>query len=113
MSESILNSGARHQASMPVSKMRELALDIEVGGEEVTDSILVVLDESKIGYRTLVSNQPTKIWEMGMEGQEKSTDQDFLLNTSFKTLKIRLISDWNLVNRHGKQMHSRPVEKHT
>jgi hypothetical protein len=96
MLEGILNRGTRHQLTVPGSEMRELFLDIEVGGKEMADRIVVVLDEGKIGDGALISDEPDIWCQQMLVDMKEATDHSFLLKTSFKTPKIRLISLWNL-----------------
>jgi len=58
MLEGILNSGTRHELTVPGGEMRELLLDIKVGGKEMADRVVVVLDEGKIGDGALVTDEP-------------------------------------------------------
>ena len=96
MLEGILNSGTRHELTVPGSEMRELLLDIKVGRKEMADRVVVVLDEGKIGDGALVTDEPDIWHQQLLVDMKKTTDHSFLLKTSFKTPKMRLISLWNL-----------------
>jgi hypothetical protein len=78
MLERIPNSGTRHELTVPGSEMRELLLDIEVAGKEMSDRIIVVLDEGKIGDGALVANEPD-IWHQQNIGRHEEDYGPFLL----------------------------------
>jgi hypothetical protein len=96
MLEGIFDGGAVHEFRVPGSEVRELAGDVEVGGKEMADGVVVVFDEGQISDGAFVTDEPGACIRGRLRTYNPPTYQAFLLRTSLRTLKMRLISPWNL-----------------
>jgi hypothetical protein len=56
--EGIFDSGAVHEFRVPGSEVRELAGDVEVGGKEVADGVVIIFDERQIGNGAFIPDEP-------------------------------------------------------
>jgi len=70
----ILNGRAGQEPVMPSGEMRILPIDVEVGGEEIADGIVVVLDEGEVGNSAFVSDKPGLLAEDVVENAKDALD---------------------------------------